>query len=124
MCCCRSSYARQLFISAMATTAASLGYEDDEDVDVVWEGSPLHEHLKAHGIEEETESHHLVRPTTQKLKRLKGQQSLAHHVHWPKGCNSILEIEVAKKIMESELLVQVKFFRPLNISASSNLQPK
>lgn len=93
----------------MAASMTTSAYEDEEDVDVVWEGSPLHEHLKAFGIEEETESRHLARPITRRLKRPSGQQSLAHHVQWPRGCSSILEVEVAKKIMESELLVQVGY---------------
>jgi hypothetical protein len=95
----------------MAASMTTHGYEDEEDVDVVWEGSPLHEHLKAFGIEEETESRHLAKPVKGSLKIPSGQQSLAHHVQWPRGCNSVLEIEVAKKIMESELLVQVRLLQ-------------
>ena len=36
-----------------------------------------------------------------------GLLSKNQHLAWPKDCNVILEIEVAQKIMESELLVSV-----------------
>ena len=41
---------------AESNGAGCLAVEDDEDCDVIFEGSPLHQHLQRMGLTDETES--------------------------------------------------------------------
>jgi hypothetical protein len=104
--------------------------EDDEDLDVVWKGSPLHCHLRDMGLDNDTplEDHNgqipdileveesaPMQPVSPVHKELAKEIDLpddsellnsARSFMWPSEDSLVLEVNVAKAILESELLVQ------------------
>lgn len=104
--------------------------EEDEDCDVLWEGSPLHQHLTDQGVlspdrEEDAEVQSAfakaasVAEEEKKKRKMMGDGGQAviptrserdtfgvTSMVWPKESNAFLEIEVAQKLLRSELLVQ------------------
>ena len=109
--------------------------DDSEDVDVIWEGSPLHEHMKQLGLEspdgDVAAKGRLIdarsRPSPADLKPGKAEFCMRIFVKlnecnetlpgrrrgkrdvsaWPSGVSGAhVEIEIAQKLLSSELLVQ------------------
>lgn len=95
------------------------GGGEDDDVEVVWEGSPLHQHLSEVGLSEKADSeklHHVEAEAFQdeekKLEFAQGDHersvllSSARSFMWPQDSPTVLEVKVAQAILDSELLVQ------------------
>lgn len=101
--------------------------EEEEDCDVLWEGSPLHQHLTEQGIltpdQEDAEVQAAfanVDPKPERASVATATSSTAVTIPtrserdtfgvtsmvWPKESNAFLEIEIAQKLLNSELLVQ------------------
>ena len=104
--------------------------EETDDCDVIWKGSPLYNHLQHIGMAEEVEirehdgiahltpSPHedgqdpMVVAASEAETMLPKEDDSAHLVNsaksfmWPDSNSLVLEVEVAKAILSSELLVQ------------------
>lgn len=78
-----------------------------DDEDVVWEGSPLHEYLCQEGLASDVTAYSSASETRPLVpKRMANSHGLAN-VQWPQDVSrQELEIEVAQKLLSSELLVQ------------------
>ncbi len=93
--------------------------EDGDDEDVLWEGSPLYKHLQKEGMVHEGEDEVQVKASTSMSTTPRGAVSARHRrtpaatskrlcAAWPKhrAVTAQLEVEVARRVLESELLVQ------------------
>ncbi len=105
---------------------AGAGVVEEEDEDVLWEGSPLYKHLEKEGVlEGDGNDGGLVAAATARVRtdtpemsrRRKKERSPRHPppatkkglcAQWPQHrlAASQLEVEVARRVLDSELLVQ------------------
>ena len=81
--------------------------EEEEDVDVLWEGSPLHQHLAAQGVQDQAVPKAQGSGHVQVPRRSERNTFGVTSMVWPPEVpNEYLEIEVAQKLLGSDLLVQ------------------
>ncbi len=89
---------------------------EDEDEDVLWEGSPLHQHLEREGILLGQEEDLTTRTSPTEAAPLSRRRpcrrppptSKGLCARWPESdlVAAQLEVEVARRLLDSELLVQ------------------